>query len=212
MLIVGAKGLGSEVLGILIQNKNQSIALYDDVNKYHESRIMGVEILTNLQEAQRYFRANNFDFCIGVGGPHNRKILAEKFQNIGGELKSVYSQNVDIGPVNNNISDGTILCSGVIITSNVTIGLASLLNLKVTVSHDCKIGDFVELAPGVNVAGNCIIEDGVFVGTNATIIPKIRVGQNSIIAAGSVVTKDVPPNVMVAGVPAVIKKEINIGK
>ena len=127
-------------------------------------------------------------------------------------MKSVYSPNVDIGPINNNIGDGTILCSGVIITSNVTIGMASLLNLNVTVGHDCKIGNFVELSPGVSVAGNCIIEDGVFVGTNATIIPKIRVGRNSIIAAGSVVTEDVPPNVMVAGVPAVIKKELQTNK
>ena len=80
------------------------------------------------------------------------------------------------------------------------------LNLKVTVSHDCVIGDFVEVSPGVNIAGNCNIGNGVNIGTNATVIPKITIGVNSIIAAGAVVTKNVPPNVMVAGVPAVIKK------
>jgi maltose O-acetyltransferase len=38
------------------------------------------------------------------------------------------------------------------------------------------------------------------------VIPKVRIGENSIIGAGAVVTKDVPPNVVAAGVPAVIKK------
>ena len=210
MLIVGAKGFGSEVLGILIQNGMKQIALYDDVNQYDDNRLMGFKLLRNLEEVELYFKKNNVNFCLGIGGPKNRKVLSEKFQNIGGVLNSIFSSNIDIGPVNNFIGVGTVICSGVIITSNVKIGEGSLLNLKVTISHDCTIGNFVELAPGVNIAGNCIIEDGVFIGTNATLIPKIRVGKNSIIAAGSVVTKDVPENVMVAGVPAIIKKELYI--
>ena len=93
-----------------------------------------------------------------------------------------------------------------VITSDITIGKCSLVNLKVTIGHDTIIGDYTELCPGVNIAGNCKIGKRVFVGTNASIIPNITVGDNVIIGAGAVVTKNVPPNVMVAGVPAVIKK------
>jgi acetyltransferase-like isoleucine patch superfamily enzyme len=50
------------------------------------------------------------------------------------------------------------------------------------------------------------IGDNCFIGAGSTIIPKINVGKNSIVAAGSVVIKDVPENVMVAGVPSKIKK------
>lgn len=46
------------------------------------------------------------------------------------------------------------------------------------------------------------IEDGVWVGANATILPGVTVGQGSVVAAGAVVTRDVPPNVVVGGVPA----------
>ena len=46
------------------------------------------------------------------------------------------------------------------------------------------------------------IEDDVWVGANATILPGVTIGRGSIVAAGSVVTKSVPPNVIVAGVPA----------
>lgn len=51
----------------------------------------------------------------------------------------------------------------------------------------------------------CIeIMDNVFIGSNATILSNVRIGPNVIVAAGSVVTKDIPPNSIVAGVPAKI--------
>lgn len=53
------------------------------------------------------------------------------------------------------------------------------------------------------------IEDNVWIGGNATILPGITVGMNSIVAAGSVVTKDVPPNSIVGGNPAKVIREIN---
>lgn len=49
----------------------------------------------------------------------------------------------------------------------------------------------------------CIeVMDNVFIGSNSTILPNVKIGPNAIIAAGSVVTKDVPENSVVAGVPA----------
>ena len=53
-----------------------------------------------------------------------------------------------------------------------------------------------------------VIGDDVWIGANATIIPGVTIGNNVIIAAGAVVTEDVPDNCMVAGVPARFVKEI----
>lgn len=52
------------------------------------------------------------------------------------------------------------------------------------------------------------IGDNVWVGARSVILPGVKIGNNVVIAAGSVVTKDVPENVMVAGVPAVVKKSL----
>ena len=68
-------------------------------------------------------------------------------------------------------------------------------------------------------AGCIEIMDNVFIGTGTIIMPNIKIGPNAIIAAGSVVTKDVPENTVVAGIPAkpigkfddCMKKRINIG-
>ena len=55
-----------------------------------------------------------------------------------------------------------------------------------------------------------IIGDNVWVGANATILPGVTIGEMSVVAAGAVVTKDVPSGVLVAGNPAVVKKRLNI--
>jgi len=53
-----------------------------------------------------------------------------------------------------------------------------------------------------------IIKDNVWIGFNAVILKGVTIGDNSIVAAGAVVTKSVPPNVAVAGNPAVVVKEL----
>lgn len=55
-----------------------------------------------------------------------------------------------------------------------------------------------------------VIGDNVWVGARAVILPGVKIGNNVVIAAGSVVNKDVPDNCLVAGVPAVIKKRIEV--
>lgn len=56
--------------------------------------------------------------------------------------------------------------------------------------------------------GPVIIEDNVWIGDKATILPNVRIGFGSIIAANSVVTRDIPPFSIVAGAPARVVKRL----
>lgn len=109
---------------------------------------------------------------------------------------------------------------------NITLGKNVFINTCCTFMDrgGITIGDDVFIAPKVNIvtinhdinpySRTCtyckpvVIKDRVWVGINATICPGVTIGENSIIAAGSVVVKDVPPNVIVGGNPARIIKEI----
>jgi acetyltransferase-like isoleucine patch superfamily enzyme len=53
-----------------------------------------------------------------------------------------------------------------------------------------------------------VVKQGASIGSGATLLPKVSVGENAIVGAGSVVTKDVPPNTIVAGNPARIIRRI----
>ncbi len=94
------------------------------------------------------------------------------------------------------IEDNVLIASGVYISDH-DHGDTSFQSLKITpaareLSH----------AP-------VIIEQSVWIGQNATILKGVRVGRNAVIAAGAIVTKDVPPYAVVAGVPARVIKQYN---
>ncbi|KQL36061.1 sugar O-acetyltransferase [Psychrobacillus sp. FJAT-21963] len=91
----------------------------------------------------------------------------------------------------------------------ISIGNGSMLGMNVTIAtlnHGLSLETRNTTYPS-----SVIIGENVWVGSNATILPGVTIGDNSVVAAGAVVTKDVPENVVVAGVPAKVLKEINKG-
>ncbi|MDP0498067.1 MAG: acyltransferase [Verrucomicrobiota bacterium JB024] len=77
------------------------------------------------------------------------------------------------------------------------------------ITHDGGVWVFREEHPEWDVVGRINIEDNVYIGYGATIMPNVRIGKNSVIAARSVVTKDIPPNSVAAGIPAKVIKTID---
>lgn len=100
------------------------------------------------------------------------------------------------------IDRGCIVAAKSILTTNIHIKEFSIINLNCTIGHDVHIGAFSSIMASVDIGGGTIIEDNVYVGSNATILPYKRIGKGAVVGAGAVVTKDVPPGVTVKGVPA----------
>jgi len=125
--------------------------------------------------------------------------------------------------VNNFFENGVYIGNG----TNVKIGKYCHINEHVFI-QGAIIGDYVMIAPNVSILNsthnfdrvdipmikqgeekynNPIIEDDVWLGRNVIVLPGVKIGKSSIVAAGAVVTKDVEPFSIVGGVPAkVIKK------
>ncbi len=106
-----------------------------------------------------------------------------------------------------SLGEGSMLSVGAIVAAHTRIAAHVRLNRGVLVGHHTEIADYVTVQPGANIAGLCNIGEGAYIGMGAIIQDRIKIGAHSVVGSGAVVTKDVPDNVQVVGVPARIVKE-----
>lgn len=112
--------------------------------------------------------------------------------------------------------ENLILGDRVVIGVNASIGAHSPIRIgnNVRISRDAQIEsaslDFSSGPPPYrHVSQPIVIEDGVWIGTRAIILGGVHIGANSVVAAGSIVTRDVPTNALVGGIPARILKDLS---
>ncbi|WP_319802284.1 acyltransferase [Flavobacterium sp. N1736] len=120
-----------------------------------------------------------------------------------------FTPSIKIG---NNVTFNTDIHIGCI--NAITIGDNCLFASRIFISdhnHGETTAEMLQMFPmkrPLISKGAIVIKNNVWIGEGAAIMPNVTIGENSIIAANAVVTKDVPPNCVAAGVPAKIIKEI----
>lgn len=146
-------------------------------------------------------------FIVAVGDQQKRRELSLEILKHGGKLQTVIHPTAVISPFA-QIGDGTLVCANATIQTSTKIGAYAIINTGAVVDHHTFVGDGTHICPNATLAGEVVCEEGVFVGTNATIIPNKRIGKNAIIGAGAVVITDVPENTTFVGNPAKLKNNI----
>lgn len=115
------------------------------------------------------------------------------------------------------IGEGSVIMMGAIINIGAEIGEDTMIDMGAVLGGRATVGKHSHIGAGAVLAG--VIEpasaepvrigDNVLVGANAVVIEGVQVGNGSVVAAGAIVTQNVPENVVVAGVPARIIKQID---
>jgi len=198
--IFGKGDMYNQLKPLLIEEKIEIQNIFDDFSN-------NKKFSTNNYSSQVYTELPMI-YCVGYKDMHTRIKRFNELKNMGIEFTSFIAKNSILSTIS-KLDNGSIINQGCIIDNYVEIGECTFINIGTTISHHSKINRNVFIAPGVNIAGYVNINEGVFIGTNATIIDHINIGKYSVIAAGAVVINDVPPYSMVAGNPAVVKKELN---
>lgn len=124
---------------------------------------------------------------------------------IGNEC--IISRNVSVN-YNTTIGNETKIMDNTHITGNMIIGNHVFISVLVATTNDNTMG---REEYDINHVQGAIIEDDVTIGAAANILPQVRIGKNSIVGAGAVVTKDVPENKVVMGVPAKVIRDVEKG-
>jgi acetyltransferase-like isoleucine patch superfamily enzyme len=118
-------------------------------------------------------------------------------------------KNACIGK-NCKVQSHTFICEGVTLEDNVFVG-HSVTFINDSYPRATNPEGFLQTEEDWHVAPT-LVKKGASIGSGSTILGNLTIGENAMIGAGSVVTKDVPPDTVVAGNPAKILRKINEGK
>lgn len=205
IIIIGAGGFGREVK-FLIDRINQQEMTFDilgfvDDNTDLDKTINGIPYLGTVEKVVEFQEVVNV--VLGIGIPDiKKKIINRLKSNPNLRFPTIIDPSAIVGKDNVKIGQGTVICAGVVITCDITIDEFVTLNLQCTVGHDTKIGRFASFMPSVNISGEVVIEESVYVGTGSKIINQLEIGKQTTVGAGAVVAKSLPPNCTAVGIPA----------
>lgn len=207
--LIGAGGHGREVMPMLRSTLENELACGKveilfvvegqvsdaEVNGY---RLLGLEAFLALDGHKR--------FNVAIGDSKARQRIADICLARKIEPFSIFARSVTLLD-NNKIGEGCMISEQTIITSNVTIGRFFQANCQCNISHDCVIGDYVTLGPGVKCNGNVTIGDHAYLGAGALIKQgrygkPLVIGEGAVVGMGAVVIQDVEPYTTVVGNPA----------
>jgi len=210
LIIWGGTG-NFKVLCELLGRDYKVLGFFDNNTKIQKS-YNGIPYLGNIDSFYSWAKNNNlsdinFICSIGPGFGKERILLHEKLKATG--LKPIIAiHRTAFVADGTNISEGTQIYAKSAICVDVHISRACIINTCASVDHECELDDGVTVGPGARLAGLVRIEKYVDIYTGAIILPRIKIGEGSIIGAGAVVRKDVPSYTVVAGNPARIIKQV----
>ncbi len=206
--IYGCGAQGRVVLDILrAQGSHTSVEFLDDNPKLWRQSINAALVVGNLEYALLE-DANSYEILVALGNNIDRINIAAQINIYRLHwLNAIHPSAVIMSTA--ILGKGNMIGAHTVINTNTEVGNYIIINNSAVVEHDSILEDGVCVSPGVQIGGRVIIHQSTFIGTGAIILPRISIGTHAIVAAGSVVTKDVPDHVLVKGSPAKIVSEVD---
>lgn len=209
LVIVGAGGLGREVAWLIADINHQKpewdfIGFVDD--GVQGNTVEGYPVRGSVEHL--FDMSLDIWTVVAIADSRVRRKLVLQIQEQGRKLATLVHPSVSMSDYV-KIGAGSIICSGTVITTNVSLGQAVIINLGCFIGHDTELQDYVSLMPAANLAGEVRVGEGCYFGLNSCVINRTAIGEWSVIGAGATVVNDIPAYSLAVGVPARVLKRIN---
>lgn len=202
LYIIGTGSQARYVIENLKDSREYHVkGLIDIENKKNKGQIVnGIMTVGFIGEVEKIIAKDSFLIVAYGDNSKKEKIvkdLLEKEYKFGKAIskESYISKGVEIG-------EGSIINPNVTIMPNARIGNHVIIHSGAVIEHDNVMGDFVNIAPGVHTAGNVRVGKRSYLYTGVNVVPKIKIGEDCVIGAGSLVLNDLEKKIKAFGIPA----------
>jgi len=194
MYVFGAGNFGREVRDAILASEGDVSAFVTDVKP---KRHVPDQVL--------YFDNSpapaNSLIVVAVADTEGRRDIVKRLTECGWGFGKIVHPRACLA-TGVSLGEGSVVLALSYLSTDACIHQHVQITYGVTFGHDSVAEDFVTVLPNSTIGGEVLIGRGATVGSGAVILPGITVGEGSIVGAGAVVTRDVPPNVVVVGTPA----------
>lgn len=202
IFVCGAGSQGRVVLDLLReQSPSSEFFFIDDDRATWGLNINGASVLGGLNFLDKEKECSDLQVAVAIGHPLWRRKVYAKLLALDLPLLNVCHHSSYIAK-SASIGKANTIAAGVIVNTNTLVEDLALINNKAVIEHDCHIKTAATVCPGAQIGGRVVLEEDSFVATGAIVLARRRIGKGAIVAAGSIVTEDVPDNSFVRGQPA----------
>lgn len=142
---------------------------------------------------------------VAIGNPGSRARVGVELRRLGVALPNIVHPRATVAS-SARMGVGNILCPNVTVGADAVIGDFVIANIGCVIGHDSEVRDFVHVGPGVYLSGHSTIGARSDMGTTSATIQGVSVGDDCVIGAGAMITKDIPKCSVAVGVPAKVIK------
>jgi sugar O-acyltransferase (sialic acid O-acetyltransferase NeuD family) len=210
VMILGAGGTGREVAEAIedinsLGRKWNLLGFLDDDPQKHAREYNGYPVLGSISTAADYATCY---FVLVLGNHRDLRLTKRVLDRLSldrSRFATIIHPTAKLSRYT-EVGLGTVVLQNCVITSNARIGSHVLVLFGSHIGHDCIVDDYVVIAPHAVLAGGVRVREGCYIGANATVLQKTKVGPWSCVGMGAAVVSDVGPNSTVMGNPARLLK------
>ena len=191
--IIGSGGMGRELLVQMLDNNSNEEVVFFVNDEYPHDNVKILPLST--------FNPYIYEVVVAVGDSFLREKIVKSLPTNTKFFTFIHKSVLIFDDI--KIGEGSVICAGSILTTNIKIGRHAQLNRATNISHDVMIGDFFTTAPNVHISGNCEIGNRVYIGCGSSSKEKIKICDDVIIGLNSGVVKNINDSGVYVGTPAV---------
>ena len=204
LVIFGESGLGHEILDLVQQMQEAGKKTYDvivfaddaeDKTEYNGYKTLPPELIFN------QYSPNTTRFVLAIGEPATRTRVIRRIREKGYNFETLIHPSSYVG-LNSIIGEGTVIQRDVFVSCDCVIGNNCLIQPSSNVGHNACIGENCVISTNCAISGDVGIGSGTYIAVGVSVIQGANIGQDTVLGMASVVTRDIPDNVVALGNPA----------